>query len=180
MAEEIKNTSGGVTPTNPEDEGTQEAKTFTQEELDAIAGKVRKEAKEAADKEAQEKINSAVAEAIKEAERKAKLSADEREKELLADQAKKNEERERNNTLRENRLDAIDALIDLEIPDPKIAAEFVVDLDKKVQAQKIEDFVSVLDKMAQSMVEKKLQGNTPDAVGEETGTQTTGVKKFEL
>ena len=180
MPELNKKTQGVETPETPEIEETEEGKNFSQEDLDAIAGKVRKEEREKAEKEANDKIQAAVAEAIKEAERKAKLSADEREKELLAEQAKKNEERERNNTLRENRLDAIDALIDLEIPNPKKAAEFVVDLDKDKQAEKIEAFKDIVTEIAQAMTEDKLKGDTPEAIGEQKPTQVGPSTRFEI
>jgi hypothetical protein len=167
MADQITPAAGTSPEATPE---VNDGKSYSQADLDALAGKVRKEEREKHEKELSQTVSTKVEEAVKEAQRLAKLSADEREKELLAEQSKKNQAKEQELTLRENRADAIEALTELNIPKPKEAAEFVVDLDKKKQEEKIANFNEIVTTLAQALVEDQLKGDTPKDINAKPGT----------
>ena len=75
--EDNKNNQAGGTPTPTNDNGANGGKTFTQADMDALAGKIRNEEKAKHD----QAVKDAVANALEEERRQAKLTAEEREKE---------------------------------------------------------------------------------------------------
>ena len=74
--EDNKNNQAGGTPTST-DNGANGGKTFTQADMDALAGKIRNEEKAKHD----QAVKDAIASALEEERRQAKLTAEEREKE---------------------------------------------------------------------------------------------------
>lgn len=132
-----------------------EGKTFTQADMDNLAGKIRAEAKSKQD----EAIKIAVANAIAENERQAKLTAEEREKELKTKREKELQDRENQITLRERKIEAMELLNEKNIP--KDLVDFVVDMDSKVMKNKIETLSKTYAKSVENGVTNKLKGTPP-------------------
>lgn len=103
--EDNKNTQLGGTPT-PNNNEANGGKNFSQEDMNALAIKVRNEEKS----KNEQAVKTAVENAIAEYERKAKLTEEEREKEMKIKREKELKDREDSITLRERRIEAKEAL----------------------------------------------------------------------
>lgn len=132
-----------------------ENKTFSQADMDNLAGKIRGEEKAKSD----QAIKDAVASAIAEYERKAKLTEEEREKEAKSKREAELKEREDNITLRERRLQAQELLSQKNIPIDLV--DFVVDLDESKTKENIEKLAKTYSKSVENGVTDKLKGNPP-------------------
>lgn len=130
-------------------------KTFSQADMDNLAGKIRGEEKAKNDVA----IKEAVASAIAEYERKAKLTEEEREKEAKTKREAELKEREDNITLRERRLQAQELLSQKHIPIDLV--DFVVDLDESKTKENVEKLVKSYNKSVEDGVTDKLKGNPP-------------------
>jgi hypothetical protein len=134
-------------------------KTFTEEEhqaeLNRIAAKTRDEEKIKREKDIEQARKAAREEALAEA----KLSESEREKKQREKDALAEKERSDNTTRRENRLDALEAL-DTEGIDRNLV-DFVVDLDKGIQEEKIKTLKTVWDKAMEKQRAEITKGNPP-------------------
>lgn len=154
--EDTKQTTQSV---NTADTGTNEAKnagkTFTQADMDNLAGKIRGEEKA----KNEQAINEAVKNAIAEYERQAKLSEEEREKEIKTKREAELKEREEKITLRERKLEAKELLQEKKIPIDLV--DFVVDLDANVTKQNIEKLAKTYNKSVETGVSSKLGGTPP-------------------
>jgi hypothetical protein len=146
------NTDGGE-QTGGEGEDTPE--TFTQEDLDRIASKVRAEERAKKEKELAEAKEKAEADAI----RRSKLSAEEREKELREQQEKEHSEKERELTLRENRLEGRAMLRDLKMPEDFV--DFILNEDIEKQNESIEKIHQVWTAKIAEEVKKQIKGEAP-------------------
>lgn len=146
-------------PVNTADTGKTEdnkaGKTFTQADMDNLAGKIRGEEKAKND----QAIKDAVAQAIAEERRQAKLSEEEREKEAKTKREAELKEREDNITLRENRVKAQEMLAKKNIPIDLV--DFVVDLDATKMEEKIDTLAKTYNKSVETGVTDKLKGNPP-------------------
>ena len=146
-------------PVNTADTGTKEdknaGKTFTQADMDNLAGKIRGEEKLKND----QAIKEAVAQAIAEERRQAKLTEDEREKEAKSKYEAELKAREDDITLRENRVKAQELLAKKNIPIDLV--DFVVDLDNAKMEEKIETLAKTYNKSVETGVTDKLKGNPP-------------------
>lgn len=130
-------------------------KTFTQSDMDSLASKVR--AEEKAKRETL--INDAVTSAIAEYERKAKLTEEEREKEIRTQREKEISDREKNITMRERKIEALELLAQKGLS--KDLVDFVVDLDNEKMLSKVDTLAKTYNKSVESTVQEKLKGQAP-------------------
>ena len=155
MAENKLNTQTVETATAVTNEENTAGKTFTQADLDALAGKIRGEEKA----KSEQAIKDAIAQAIAEERRQAQLTADERESEAKAKREKELKDREDAITLRERRLIAQEMLAQKNIPTDLV--DFVVDLDETKTKENIEKLAKTYNKSVESGVTDKLKGTPP-------------------
>lgn len=154
--EDNKNTTQPVNTANTgNNEVNNAGKTFTQADMDNLAGKIRGEEKA----KNEEAIKIAVANAIAEHERQAKLTQEEREKEARAKDEAKLKARENELTLRENRITAQELLSQKNIPIDLV--DFVVDLDENKTKENIEKLAKTYNKSVENGVTDKLKGTPP-------------------
>lgn len=151
-------------PNTPPDDGSGEKgekdpapKTFTQEEVDRIAGERAKRTQEKANKDLEDKIRAERADW----DRQAKLSAEERDQEEAKRREQESKKREETISLRENRAEARELLLEKSIPSSVV--DFVVDIDPDKTKENIEKFESVYLKAVEEGVTAKLAGTTPTA-----------------
>ena len=144
-----------ATATTSTKEDNKAGKTFTQADMDNLAGKIRGEEKAKND----QAIKDAVAQAIAEERRQAKLTEDEREKEAKTKREAELKQREDQITLRENRVKAQELLADKNIPIDLV--DFVVDLDATKMEEKINTLAKTYNKSVETGVTDKLKGNPP-------------------
>ena len=154
--EDNKNTTQDVgTATTPKNEDNKAGKTFTQADMDNLAGKIRGEEKVKND----QAIKEAVAQAIAEERRQAKLTEDEREKEAKSKYEAELKAREDDITLRERRLEAQELLSAKNIPIDLV--DFVVDLDANKTKENVEKLAKTYNKSVETGVTDKLKGTPP-------------------
>ena len=158
------NTSGAVN--NEVNDG----KTFSQADMDNLAGKIRNEEKA----KNEQAIKEAVSRAIAEERRQAQLTADERESEAKQKRDAELKAREDNITLRERRLMAQEMLAKKNIPIDLV--DFVVDLDESKTNENIEKLAKTYNKSVENGVTDKLKG-TPPTDFSNTNTNTDKPKK---
>ena len=164
-------TTTTVDTANTVDNGNDGAgKTFTQADMDNLAGKIRGEEK----RKNEQAIKEAVASAIAEERRQAQLTADERESEAKAKRDRELKEREDAITLRERRLTAQELLSQKNIPIDLV--DFVVDLDETKTRDNIEKLAKTYNKSVENGVTDKLKG-TPPTDFSNTNTNTDKAKK---
>ena len=153
-------------------EGKNDDKAFkTQEEFDkAFEARLARERKKLEDDFAKK-----AAADKSEAERLARLNEDDRQKEeqRKADEAR--EQRERDLTLREMRLEARDMLLDKGISDSHV--DLVVNVDADQTKANVENLSKEFNKAVEAAVEDKLKGKTPTAGSGGRGTNNTGNDK---
>ena len=167
--EDNKNTQPvGTTSTGTNEVGV--GKTFSQADMDNLAGKIRNEEKA----KNEQAIKDAVAMAIAEERRQAQLTTDEREKEAKAKREAELKEREDNITLRERRIMAQELLSQKHIPIDLV--DFVVDLDETKTKENIETLAKTYNKSVENGVTDKLKG-TPPPDFSNTNTNTDKPKK---
>lgn len=154
MADEKEKLSGSDT-TDQTQEETSGGKSFTQEELDKIVQKRLAETKERFEKE----LKSTIAKEREEAERLAKLSAEEKEKELTSKQREEITQKERELAIRENKLNAIDKLVELGIPVKLV--DFVVSDDATRTEEGINKLNEAWKEAISQSVADKLKGSSP-------------------
>lgn len=146
-------------PVNTADTGKIEdkhaGKTFTQADMDNLAGKIRGEEKLKND----QAIKDAVAQAIAEERRQAKLTEDEREKEAKSKYEAELKAREEDITLRERRLEAQELLQAKNIPIDLV--DFVVDLDANKTKENVDKLAKTYNKSVETGVTDKLKGTPP-------------------
>ena len=130
-------------------------KTFTQADMDNLAGKIRGEEKAKND----QAIKDAVANALAEYDRQAKLTEEEREKEAKSKREAELKQREDEITLRERRLEAQELLSAKNIPIDLV--DFVVDLDANKTKENIEKLAKTYNKSVETGVTDKLKGTPP-------------------
>lgn len=130
-------------------------KTFSQTDMDNLAGKIRGEEKA----KNEQAIRDAVDSAIAEYERKAKLTEEEREKEAKSKREAELKAREDEITLRERKLQAQELLQAKHIPIDLV--DFVVDLDETKTKDNIEKLAKTYNKSVETGVTDKLKGTPP-------------------
>lgn len=154
--EDTKKTTQPVDTANTGTEEVKDAgKSFTQTDMDNLAGKIRNEEKA----KSEQAIKEAVASAIAEYDRKAKLSEEEREKEARSKREQELQTREQKITLRERRIDALEELQAKKIPVDLV--DFVLDLDESKMKDNIEKLAKIYNKSVETGVTDKLKGNPP-------------------
>lgn len=158
------------TTTTVEDKKGGNAKTFTQDEVNAIVSK--RLAEEDAKTEA--KIKELIKQERTEAERLANLTAEEKAKEERKKRDAEIEAKERDITLREMRIEAKDMLIQKHIPIELV--DFVVDLDANKTKENIEKLAKTFNKSVEDGVTNKLKG-TPIEDFSNSNNQKDNVKK---
>ena len=142
-------------------------KTFTQTDMDNLAGKIRGEEKAKND----QAIKEAVANAIAEYDRRAKLTEEEREKEAKSKREAELKEREDNITLRERRLEAQELLQAKNIPIDLV--DFVVDLDATKTKENVDKLAKTYNKSVETGVTDKLKGTPPKDFSNNDNTDKT-------
>lgn len=167
-----KNTTQGTNTANVPNNEDKNAgnKTFSQADMDNLAGKIRGEEKA----KNEQAIKDAVASAIAEYERNAKLTEEEREKEAKSKREAELKAREDNITLRERRLTAQEMLKAKNIPIDLV--DFVVDLDENKTKDNIEKLAKTYSKSVETGVTDKLKG-TPPTDFSNTNNNTDKTKK---
>lgn len=166
-----KNTTQTVETANTVvNEDNKAGKTFSQADMDNLAGKIRGEEKA----KQEQAIKEAVANAIAEERRQAQLTAEERESEAKAKRDRELKEREDAITLRERRLTAQEMLSQKNIPIDLV--DFVVDLDENKTKENIEKLAKTYSKSVENGVTDKLKG-TPPTDFSNTNTNTDKPKK---
>lgn len=155
--EDNKNTTQGTNTANvPTNEDKNAGnKTFSQTDMDNLAGKIRNEEKTKND----QAIKEAVANAIAEYDRQAKLTEEEREKEAKSKREAELKTREEKITLRERKLQAKELLQEKNIPTELV--DFVVDLDETKTKENIEKLAKTYNKAVETGVTDKLKGTPP-------------------
>ena len=167
--EDNKNTQTVDTANTVTNEGNA-GKTFSQADMDNLAGKIRNEEKT----KSEQAIKDAVAQAIAEERRQAQLTADERESEAKQKREAELKAREDNITLRERRLMAQEMLSQKNIPIDLV--DFVVDLDESKTKENIDKLAKTYNKSVENGVTDKLKG-TPPTDFSNTNTNTDKPKK---
>lgn len=135
--------------------GDETPKTYTQEDLDRIAGQTREEEKRKAEKFAKDAVDKA----LEEERRLAKLSEEEKEKERAAKQAEELAVQKKEITIRENRADAKEKFVELGLPVTLV--EFVVTEDKTEMENKINTLKKSYDEAVSEGVRKLHSGQAP-------------------
>lgn len=159
------------TPTTTNNEDNKGGKTFSQADMDNLAGKIRGEEKA----KNEQAIKDAVANAIAEYERQAKLTEEEREKEAKAKRDLELKEREEQLTLRENRILAQELLAKQNIPIDLV--DFVVNLDANKTKDNIEKLATTYNKSVANGVTDKLKGTPPKDFSNNNNDNADKVKK---
>lgn len=171
--EDNKQATQGVntanTPTN--EDKTAGNKSFSQTDMDNLAGKIRGEEKA----KNEQAIKEAVANAIAEYERNAKLTEEEREKEAKNKREAELKAREDEITLRERKLQAKELLQDKHIPIDLV--DFVVDLDETKTKENIEKLAKTYNKSVETGVTDKLKGTPPTDFSNSNNNDTDKPKK---
>lgn len=165
MAEENTQPTGTPAAGNPEDNGgksgEQTPKTFTAEEhqaeLDRVAAKTRNEEK--IKREAD--VAAAKEQARKEALEEASMSEKERQEKMNQKKAQEDAEREKNLTIRENKLDAVKKFIELQLPSDDAIVDLFVNTDKEKMLGAIETFAKVFNAAVAEGVKTQLAGGKP-------------------
>ena len=168
--EDNKNTQPVDTTNTGANEGNNVGKTFSQADMDNLAGKIRNEEKT----KSEQAIKEAVAMAIAEERRQAQLTADERESEAKQKREAELKAREDNITLRERRLMAQEMLSQKNIPIDLV--DFVVDLDESKTKENIDKLAKTYNKSVENGVTDKLK-STPPTDFSNTNTNTDKSKK---
>ena len=167
--EDNKNTQTVETANTVTNEGNA-GKTFSQTDMDNLAGKIRNEEKA----KNEQAIKEAVAMAIAEERRQAQLTADERETEAKQKREAELKAREDSITLRERRIMAQEMLSQKNIPIDLV--DFVVDLDETKTKENIDKLAKTYNKSVENGVTDKLKG-TPPTDFSNTNTNTDKPKK---
>lgn len=172
--EDNKQTTQGTNTANvPTNEGNNAGnKSFSQTDMDNLAGKIRAEEKAKND----QAIKEAVAMAVAEERRQAKLTEDEREKEAKSKREAELSAREENVTLRERRLEAQELLQAKHIPIDLV--DFVVDLDETKTRDNVEKLAKTYNKSVETGVTDKLKGTPPRDFSNSNNDNTDKPKKI--
>ena len=136
-------------------EGNNAGKTFSQVDMDNLAGKIRNEEKA----KNEQAIKDAVAQAIAEERRQAQLTSEQRESEAKQKREAELKAREDDITLRERRLMAQEMLSQKNIPIDLV--DFVVDLDESKTKENIDKLAKTYNKSVENGVTDKLKGTPP-------------------
>lgn len=147
-------------------------KTFTQADMDNLAGKIRNEEKT----KSEQAIKIAIAEAIAEERRQAKLTEEEKQKEARTKYEKELKERENEITIRERRLEAQEQLIAKNIPIGLV--DFVVDLDATKTKENIDKLTKIYNKSIEDGVTDKLKNTPPKDFSNKNNKNDTNTNKI--
>lgn len=142
-------------------------KSFSQTDMDNLAGKIRLEEKA--------KTQEAIKEALAEYDRQAKLTEEEREKEAKSKREAELKAREEQITLRERKLQAQELLQAKHIPIDLV--DFVVDLDETKTKDNIEKLAKTYNKSVETGVTDKLKGTPPTDFSNSNNNDTDKSKK---
>lgn len=153
--------------TPPENQEEKQEKTFTQEELEKTLDARLKREREKAEKETADRLKKE----REEWERQAKLSQEEREKEERERMKQETAEREREITLRENRADARELLLEKNISADLVS--FVVDVDADKTKENIEQLEQAFTKAVEAGIADRMKGETPKDKSNNTPPATT-------
>jgi len=171
MEDNKKTTQVVETPTTTEKEANG-GKTYSQVDLDNLAGKIRAEEKS----KSEEAIKIAVANAIAEHDRLAKLTEEEKQKEAKSKYEAELKERENNITLRERQIQTQEMLTKEGISSE--LAEFLIDIDEDVTKSNVEKFTKTFKKAVESAVTDKLKGQPPTDFSNSEKDKTDRKKKI--
>lgn len=161
-------TAGATAPSAENNAGN--TKSFSQGDLDELAGKVRREEKAKYEK----LVNDSIAAAIKEYDRQAKLTQEEKEKEARTKREQELADRETAITLRERRIEAQDALIQANVPVELV--DFVVDMDQEKTKTNVDKLTKAYRKAVEAGVAEKLKGKVPtDYAGSNDSPKNKGI-----
>lgn len=170
MENNTQTTQVPTTPVDTNNEVNKGGKSFTQADMDNLAGKIRGEEKAKND----QAIKDAVANAIAEYERQAKLTQEEKDKEARTKRETELKEREDSITLRERRIQAQELLSQKNIPIDLV--DFVVDLDESKTKDNIDKLAKTYNKSVETGVTDKLKGKPP--VDFSNNDNNTPTKKY--
>lgn len=131
--------------------------TFTQEQVD----KMITDRLDRANKSFEKKLNEAVTKTKSEVESTLKLSDEQRQEAQRQKDEEERQAKDRDLTLRENRLYAREQLVENELDTDLI--DFVVDLEQENIDTKVVDLKKIWDKALAAKVQESLKGKTPTA-----------------
>lgn len=149
-------------------EEKQVEKTLNQDEVNRIIS----ERLDKVQAKHQKELTEAVEKAKQETEKLAKMSQEEREKELTAKQAEAIRSKEKELTLRENRLKAGEMLTEKGISLKVV--DFLVSENAEEMSERIETFKTVYDEAVQEGIKKALAGNVQKDVNTNAEIQDDG------
>lgn len=152
-------------------EANNAGKTFTQADMDNLAGKIRGEERV----KNEQAVKDAVAQAIAEERRQAQLTSEQRESEAKQKREAELKAREDAITLRERRLSAQEMLVKKNIPIDLV--DFVVDLDEAKTMENVEKLAKTYNKSVENGVTDKLKGTPPTDFSNTNTTNTDKAKK---
>jgi len=168
--EDKKQNSDAQTSEASQNEEQEGAKTFTQDELNKVISERLSQEKKKFEKE----LSIRLAKEKEEAERLAKLSADEKEKELVGKQMEELRLKEREVSLRENKLKAISVFDEAKIPLKLV--DFVVDVDAEKMEEKITSLKETWQNAVSDEVSRQLKGTAPKDVSSDQSKSRVKVK----
>lgn len=154
-------------------EGGETLKQFTQEELDKIVS----ERLERDRKKQQSIFEKKLDEKLAEQERLSKLSQEEKEKQLTEKAKRDLEDKQKELTIRENKLSGKEKLTELNIPVEFI--DFVLSEDLEKMTENIEIFSKKWNEAVNAAVADKLKGDAPRDPNKKGDTAThSGMRSF--
>lgn len=167
MAEEIKKTPGAeATPEAPQEKvESREEKLLTQEQVDKVVAERLKRA--------ETQMEAKIKEAQAEAERLAKLSAEEKERELTAKYKEELDQKAKDVSIRENRLEAIEKFAEAKVPIELVS--YVVRPDKDETLTEADKFIGTFTKLVAETVAEQLKGRAPKDISENSQAKETKV-----
>lgn len=150
--------------------GKEEENRFNQEQVNKIvADRVK-----AVEKKFETKITDAVTAAIAETERKAKMSAEDKAQEEARTKGEALTKKEQEIILRENTLEAKEALVEAGIPQTLVG--FVASVDPDKQVENIKVLVEEYTKAVAEGVKKALAGDKPKDFSDSKNSNSSGKK----
>lgn len=171
MSEDKKITPEVKNPETSEKVEDKGEKLLTQDQFnEALAERLERERRRL-NKETDAKIK----EVKEEAERLAVLSAEEKEKELSQKNEAEIKNRLKEVSLRENRLDAIESLVQAKVPTELV--EYVVSEDKDETMENTETFIRTFNESVAKAVADQLKGEPPKDISANSNTQPVKVVK---
>jgi hypothetical protein len=177
MAKDKETSQDKTTPVNS-DKGSKkkEEKTFSQEELNQIVGKTREEVREQVKQDLSKEFEKKLQKEREEAERMAKLSAEEKEREIAERTKRENSEKERELSLRENKLKLKDLFVENGIDTEMV--EIIATEDEEESFANAKKVIETYTKDVEKGVKEKLKNSPPKAINPSKNSEAKEMKAY--